>query len=301
MTCEHDRAAVDAPLADAPPIDGCAPVAEVCGDGIDQHCDGSDLACAANDQAAGAIDVTAGGTFTGDALLARDDVEVPDCGGTTGGRDLFFRVHLTEPDVYYFDTFGSSFDTVVRVYDKDCSQVGTGSGELACSDDACAGTQTQLAARLPAGDSCIVIDQADPGDSGDLTLEVMKGGRDGLVLAAGTHTTNGDTTSGTNLQDPIDQCDAPGSGGRDVAYFFTVCPGATMHLDADICPPPAWDPVLYVSRVDDDHQLACRDDDCDAGPDMTNVTIANGRLFILYVDGFASGEYGAFTLHTDLH
>ena len=303
MTCEHDRqtAAADAPLTDSPVIliDGCVPAAEACGDGVDQDCDGGDLACAANDVPGGAIDVTAGGSFTGDALLARDDVDANGC-GSAGGRDLFFRVNLTAPQVYYFDTLGSSFNTVVRVYTKPCAQVGTGAGAAACGNDACGGSQSQLAARLPSGESCVVVDQSDASQSGALMLRVMKGGRDGLVLATGTQTTNGDTTNATNLKDPIDMCDAPGSGGRDVAYFFPVCPGTSMLLDADICPEPNWDPVLYVSRVDNNQQLACRDDDCGAGPHLTNITLNNGRLFVLYVDGFDPSYHGAFTMHSNI-
>jgi hypothetical protein len=299
MTCERSGQMPDASIADA--LDGCTPSAEICGDGIDQDCDGSDLACATNDQAAGAIDVTAGGTFTADALLATDDVGAASCGGGDGGRDLFYRVHLTSPEVYYVDTFGSSYDTNVRVYNTACTDIGSGANDDGCADDECGGGQTQLAVRLPVGDSCIVVDQADPADSGDLTLTVMRGGRDGFVLARGTHTTNGDTTNSTNLRDPIDMCDAPGSGGRDVAYFVTVCPSTTSHLDADICPAPAWDPNLYVTRVDDDHQLACNDDTCDTGPELDNIALANGRLFILYVDGWEPEQYGPFTLHTTIH
>jgi hypothetical protein len=304
MTCEHDRGSIepDAPIdvpSDGPPVDADCSQAEVCGDGIDQDCNGSDLACAANDGPAGAVNVTAGGVFAGDALLARDDVNASGC-GTTGGRDLFYSVTLTNPEVYYFDTFGSSFNTVVRVYTKPCSQVGAGSGAAACSDDACNTTQTQLAVPLPAGTSCIVVDQANANDSGSLMLRVMKGGRSGLILQTGVRTTAGDTTNSTNVTEPIDMCDAPGSGGRDVAYFFTVCPNTSMTLDADICPEPTWDPVLYVRRVDNNTQLTCNDDDCGAGPRLTNTAITNGRLFILYVDGFDPSYFGAFSLDTNI-
>jgi hypothetical protein len=291
----------DAPSIDTPPTDADCSQPEVCGDGVDQDCNGSDVACAVNDGPGGAVDVTAGGMFTGNALNARDDVDANGCGGS-GGRDLFYSVTLTQPEVYYFDTFGSSFNTVVRVYGKPCAQVGTGSGASACGDDSCGGTQTQLAVPLPTGQSCIVVDQSDAAQTGSLVLRVMRGKRDGLILATGMQTTAGNTTTGTNVTDPIDMCDAPGSGGRDVAYFFTVCPGVTLTLDADICPAPAWDPVLYVSRVTSASttQLACRDDNCGAGPDLQNISITNGQLFVLYVDGFDPTFYGPFTMHSNI-
>ena len=238
--------------------------------------------------------------FTGDALLATDDVLANGCGGD-GGRDLFFRVVLTAPQVYYFDTFGSSYDTVVRVYRKSCAAVGTGAGAAACVDDACGGGQSQVAVSLPAGESCIVVDQRDAAQpTGDLALRVVRGGRDGLPLERGARTASGDTCSATNASEPLDQnCDGPGGGGKDHAYFFTTCPNETLRLDADTCPEPSWDPVLYVKRVNGD-QLACNDDSCGWGARLTNATISNSTLYFLFVDGFDSSFCGPYQLDTNL-
>lgn len=288
-------AAVDAIL-----IDGCSPAPEICGDGIDQSCDGVDPACAANDGAGGAIDVTAGGTFTANALLARDDVGPNGC-GSAGGRDLYYRVSLPSPQVYYFDTFGSGFDTVVRVYARACGSVGSGAGAASCQNDACGGPQSQVAVSLPAGESCIVVDQASGGEpGGQLTLHVVPGGRDGRPLPAGVQTLTGDTCASTNITDPSSQnCDGPGTGGKDDALFFTTCPGQAMLLDADLCPEPAWDPVLYVKRVSGT-QLGCNDDSCGYGARLTDVAITNSPLYFLYVDGFDAGECGPYSLDTNL-
>jgi hypothetical protein len=306
MTCEHDRysstvdgsTSVDGDI-DGALIDGCTPTAEICGDSIDQDCEGTDPACAANDVASGAINVTAGGTFPGNALLARDDVAPNGC-GNTGGRDLFYRVNISSPEVYYFDTFGSTFDTVVRVYRKPCAQVGTGASPDACDDDSCNGDKSRALVPLPSGESCIVVDQDDASEGGMLSLRVIRGGRNGLTLATGMQTVTGNTTTATDVTDPIDQCDEPGADGRDIAYFFMVCPNTSMLLDADICPEPAWDPVLYVSRVDNATQLECSDDDCGWGPRMLNVPINNGRLFVLYVDGYDPSYFGPFSLDTNI-
>ena len=301
-TCERTATELDAarPI-DAPLVDGCTPTREICGNGIDEDCDALDPACAANDVAGGAIDVTAGGMFTGDALLARDDVTANGCGGD-GGRDLYYQVDLTAPQVYYFDTFGSSFDTVIRVYAKPCAMVGTGANAAACVDDACTTTQGQVAVALPTGKSCVVIDQrAESELTGDVKLRVIKSGRDGKLLAAGMQTNASDTCASTNTIDQLDMnCDSPGSGGKDHGYFFTTCPNQTLKLDADLCPPPTWDPVLHVRRVTDDAQIGCNDDSCTLGPALTNVTISGGPLYFLFVDGFDPMQCGAYSLDTNL-
>lgn len=300
MTCELDRAgpAVDGGNTLRP--DGCVPSAEICGNGIDEDCDDADLPCAANDHAGGAIDVTAGGTFTGDARLATDDVLANGCSGN-GGRDLFFRVAPTAPEVYYFDTFGSSYDTVIRIYRRSCAEVGTGPGATACADDACGGGQSQVALSLPAGESCIVVDQRDAAEpTGDLTLHVVRGGRDGLPLDRGAHTYAGDTCTATNASEPLNQnCDGPGAGGKDHALFFTTCPGETLRLDANTCPAPSWDTVLYVKRVNGD-QIGCNDDTCGWGSQLTSVTISNSSLYFLFLDGFDPSQCGPYQLDTNL-
>ena len=94
-------------------------------------------------------------------------------------------------------------------------------------------------------------------------------------------------------------CDAPGSGGKDLAYFFTTCPAQSLLLDADICPEPAWDPVLYVKRVNG-NQIGCNDDTCGFGPRLTNVTISSSTLYWLYVDGFDNSHCGPYSLDTNL-
>ncbi len=300
-TCEAPGGDGD-PAIDAPPapVDACT--AEICGNGVDEDCNGEDPACAANDRPAGAIDVTAGGMFEGEVGLASDDVAPNGCGGE-GGRDLFFRVTLMAPQVYYFDTLGSSFDTVIRVYDKSCAAVGAGAGAAACVDDACGGGQSQVAASLPAGESCIVVDAGDGAQAaGALKLSVMRGGREGKPLARGTQMNTGDTCSATNASEPVSQsCNGVEIGAKDHAYFFTTCPGETLRLDADTCPDPGWDTVLYVKRVTG-AQIGCNDDanQCGFGSRLTGAPISGSTLYFLFVDGYADVECGMYQLDTNL-
>jgi len=307
-TCE--RTEVDAAVAiaiDAPLVDGCAPTGfDTCGDGIDQDCDGADPTCVANDRADAPIDVTAGGTFTAELMRARDDEAQAGCAGA-GGRDVFYEVALTAPQVYYFDTFGSDFDTTLRAYPgRACASLGT--AMPACSDDACTGAQSQLAVSLPSGTSCVIVDQAAAATSGALSLAVIQGGRDGLPLQSSV---SGDTCTATNVWEPTAMCnDAGTSGGKDLGYFFTACPRQVRTVDARTCSSPTsytFDTVLYVRKAGTVADVACVDDSpaCPArqtrpdyvdGSILANVQVEGPGLAWVVVDGYDPGDCGAFTL-----
>ncbi|HEY5951996.1 MAG TPA: hypothetical protein VIV40_41150 [Kofleriaceae bacterium] len=302
-TCELSADPVDADtsIVDTPLIDGCTPSPELCGDGEDQDCNGTDPPCAANDGASGAIDITAGGTFTADLRYAHDDVAANGCSGD-GGRDIYYSISLAAPRVYYFDTFGSSFDTVIRVYARSCATVASGTNAKACQNDSCSGAQSQLAVSLPAGQSCVVIDQASSAEtSGTVMLDVIAGSRDGSALPSGIQMLSGDTSGASNVMDPSDvNCDGPGANGKDVAYFFTLCPTQTLLLDAETCTGANWDTVLYV-RNGNTTQISCNDDACGANQSrISNASISNGPFFWLIVDGWDATDSGTFTVKTNL-
>ncbi len=129
-----------------------APSAETCGNGIDEDCNGGDAACPPNDLPAGAIDISAGGTWTADVSAAHDDnwaasTATMDC-GNQGGRDVFYQFALPAEEVVYFDSYGSNFDTVIRVFAGACTAIGA---TMACSDDQCGTTRSQGAVDLAAG------------------------------------------------------------------------------------------------------------------------------------------------------
>ncbi len=321
-TCERSEvdAAVDdaelpldafEPPIDAPPMPGCIPMGfDTCGDGIDQDCDGADEVCAANDLAADAKDVTAGATVNADLNLARDNAPETGC-GSTGGRDLFYKVTLTAPQVYYFDTFTSNFDTTLRVFPgKACTAVTSGDNP-SCSDNACSGTTSQLAVELPAGTSCIVVDQAAAATQGALRLEVKPGGHVGQPLLAGPRTITGDTCASTDQWRPP----CAGTGGKEHAWFFTVCPGATATVDASTCSDVAnthFDTVLYIRKQGQSTPLVCVDDTDSCAPRPDRPDHADGAilddedamgpgLFFLILDGYETGGCGGYSMSVNLH
>src|SRR5262249_44088195 len=154
-----------------------APTAETCGNGIDEDCNGSDAACPPNDLPSGAIDISNGGTFNVDLSAAHDDNWVAstpalDC-GDQGGRDVFYQFTLPAAEVVYYDTFGSNYDTVVRVFAGACASMGA---VQACADDACSTTRSQGAVQLAAGTYCLVVDQFDANTTNGATTLTFKRG-----------------------------------------------------------------------------------------------------------------------------
>jgi hypothetical protein len=266
------------------------PSPEICGDGIDQSCSGSDAICPPNDRPSGAIDISAGGTFTVDLSAARDDHTVGTCGNPAGGgRDVYYRFSLPAPEVIYADTFGSNFDTVLRLYSGSCTALAS---QMACVDDRCSSLQSQLTASLAAGTYCLIVDQFSAAQTnGWLVLRFVRGGRTGTAITAGTGTRSGDTCSATNVTSP----GCTSSSAPDQAYYFTTCPNDSRSLNADTCT-ASYDTALYLRAGHaGSGNLACNDDSCGLQSRLTSVPIAGANLYWLIVDGYAA-QCGSYTL-----
>ena len=320
-TCETTESEVDAgTTVDAPPVPGCVPTGfDICGDGIDQDCSGADAVCVTNDTPAGAIDITAGGTFTADLLRAHDDLASKGC-GNDGGNDVFYQITLASPQVYYFDTFTSGFDNSLRVFRGTSCAMVNNTMVPTCNDDACGSGESQLVAALPMGTSCLVVDKnynngQDP-TKGVFQLHVVPGGRTGTRLNTGMSTLTDNTCNGTNASEPLKMNDCiPDQKAKDLAYYFTACPGQTVLLDASTCVDATvtdFDTVVYVrpaaagakdlTCVDDSGTCMARPNRADGQPDgsiLTNVPAKGPGLFWLVVDGFA-GACGNYQLDTNL-
>lgn len=276
-----------------------APLAEVCGNGMDEDCNGADAGCPANDLPSGAIDISAGGTFTVDVSAAHDDnwatLTGQDC-GNQGGRDAFYQFVLPQAEVVYYDTFGSSFDSVVRIFPGSCTALGT---VARCSDDACTQARSQGALELAAGTYCLVLDQyAATTTSGAATLTFKRGGRPGIAIATASGSQTGTTTGKTNLS--IAGCEA-NSMQPDVGYFFLTCPGTSYTISANTCSGTAFDSVIYLrSGAATAGDVACGDDASGCGTGLqsriTSATVSGANLRWLIVDGFGTSGNGAYTL-----
>ncbi len=276
-----------------------APAAETCGNALDEDCNGADTSCPPNDTASGAVDISAGGTFTVNLAAAHDDnwaqATGEDC-GDQGGRDVFYQFTLPADEVVYWDTFSSSFDTVVRVFDGACTTLGA---VKRCSDDACSSTRSQGAMQLAAGTYCLVVDQfSNTSTTGATTLTFKRGGRTGTALTAMSGTRTGTTTGKVNQS--IAGCES-NSAQPDDAYFFLTCPNTTYSVSANTCGGTAFDSVLYMRRGSaTGSDTMCSDDVSGCGNGLqakwTGASISGANLNWLIVDGFGTTGNGSYTL-----
>jgi hypothetical protein len=272
-----------------------APAAEICGDGIDQDCNGADVACPVNDRPTSPIDITTGGTFTVDLSAARDDQANNGIScGIAGGRDVFYRFTLPAPEVVYVDTFGSSFDTVVRVFPGNCTAP---PATQSCFDDQCGGQQTQGALPLAAGSYCLVVDQySSAQNTGALVLTFTRGGRTGTAIAPVAGTQTGTSCSGASASTGACQ---PSSIAHDTAYYFLTCPATTKTVGASTCTGTAFDSVVYLRKAGVAGELACNDDTTGCGNGLqssfTGGSAVGPGMFWLTVDGYLA-QCGPFTL-----
>jgi hypothetical protein len=274
------------------------PTAETCGDGLDQDCSGADVSCPVNDRPAGAVDISAGGTFTVDLGAANNDQNFTGTScGSTGGRDVFYTFTLPAAEVVYLDTFGSNFDTTLRVFAGSCTALGA---LASCFDDACSVTQTQGALSLAAGTYCLVADQYSSAQTlGALTLRLTRGGRAGTAVGTGTGTVSGNSCSGTNASTPSCQSS---STAQDTGHYFLACPGVTRTVTANTCTGTTFDSVisLRAGHASSGATLACNDDATGCGTSnrqssFTGASAVGPGLFWLQVDGYLS-NCGAYTL-----
>ena len=270
-----------------------APMAELCGNGVDEDCNGSDATCPSNDFPAGAIDISAGGLFSADLTAAHDDnwaASTPtlDC-GNQGGRDVFYKFTLPAAEVVYFDTFGSTFDTVIRVFAGSCTAIGA---TQACADDACGVLQSQGAAALAAGTYCLVVDQfSSSATLGATTLRFRRGGRSGTGIATASGSKTG-TTAGKADQS-VASCQA-NSHQPDDAYYFLTCPNTTYSIGANTCTGTGFDSVIYLrTGTATGGDVACSDDSTGCGNGLqsrfSSASVSGANLQWLIVDGYGDG------------
>jgi len=216
----------------------------------------------------------------------------PAC-GSFDARDLAYTFTAPIDGEYTFDTFGSSFDTVLAVLDGTC-----GGAELACNHDATGSDvgESGVVVPLVAGQTVTVVVEGVFGAMGDILLSV--GRIDGSCPDA--------ALVGALPLVVVDAVDAAGNtaqgscggafGGDDLLDFTAPVDGfyvlSTAAADVDT--------VLYVRDAGcNGTELACNDDlGFDDDDSALVVPLVADQSVIVAVD--ANGAGGEYSLTLDV-
>jgi len=205
-----------------------------------------------------------GPTMTGDTSSYHDDFS-PSC-GSSGGPDAVYLLDVPMLDSLTLSTAGSSFDTVLALYDQTC-----GGTALGCNDEDSTGTGTSelTVGHLAAGLYAAVVDGYYSGEAGSYQLTVSgviaAGGRcDGALYAAGVLAcAAGTACDGATCKGTMACNDGVDNDGDQLADYPND-PGCDSPLDddeTDDCPDGPNCPACSNGKDDDGDQLTDYPDD----------------------------------------
>jgi hypothetical protein len=163
------------------------------------------------------------GGATVNASEANDDIRPP-CATNPTGRDVMFEITVVSGLTrLYVDTFLTSFDVVLAVYEGACASISSATNPLGCvnatSADACDTRTMMWSQNVRPGTHCIVVDQAGMGAAAAIHVRAIHGPP---AITASVGVTSG-TTCGHDAFDPGNLCTVP--NGPDETWFFKACSG----------------------------------------------------------------------------
>ncbi|MFO0558476.1 MAG: MXAN_6577-like cysteine-rich protein [Polyangiales bacterium] len=258
---------------------------------------GACVATVANDERSRATTISTTSpwaTFNVDTSLARNDTSGT-CGCTTG-NDVFYRFTLTQTEIVYAHTIGSSVDTSLFFQNAAGANITTAglTYGLACNDDGglsgCStGAQSQVMVKLSAGTYYLVVSGCSAGNVFLHFQHAPAGNGTTTFLPAGSRVVSG-TTSGTGTV-----TGACCSGGPEDTYYWYTCGSfASGTFTASTCGRATWDTELAQVSPRRVTASVCNDDACGPRQSSLSTTIpAGASMHTFYVDGCstASGAY----------
>lgn len=231
------------------------------------------LACAAEDI------TPALGTTLGNTDTESDEVD-PSCGSqNTADRLLAWRAPAT--DYYVFDTIGSSFDTVLAIFDA-CD-----GSELACDNNSAVGSDSELVLKVEVDEEVLVAVDGFAGDTGDFSLKVGKVSCPDFDLEAQTLPLG--FTTAAQGDEFFNEC---GGNGQPDRAFHWVAPTEGLYAFTLVAPGYRGILTLIDGTRCEDEQLGCSQAfEADFKSEVVRQLSA-GQQVSLYVDGVdGSGDF----------
>ncbi|HTN85551.1 MAG TPA: MXAN_6577-like cysteine-rich protein [Sorangium sp.] len=228
-------------------------------------------------------------TITGDTHLRGDSV-APSC-GSIDTPDSSYTFTAPRAGRYIFDTYGSSFDTILELRSGTCS-----GSVIACSDDDMTGDQSRAIANLTAGQTVVAIVDGVDGAAGPFTLNVTE-----YVPPPCPEFTLGSTfpqtvTGNTAVMDRVSAISAPcaGGSGPEATYAFTAPAYALYTFDSF---GTSFDTVLHVhDGTCSGPSLGCNDDTSGL-QSQVKLLLDEGQTVVVVLDGYSTSASGAYTLN----
>jgi hypothetical protein len=221
------------------------------------------------------------------------------CG--TGG-DVYFAFTLTQPELVYVDTFGSTFDTELA-FASACTGFTTCNDDAQSTDGDWCSTQSLLIQQFTAPGTYYAVVSGYSGASGSFTMHFahypLPNGAVSVLPQSVVSSEVSGTTMGTGRVS--ESCGGPVFGtGPENMYYFATCtdyPGGAYSFST--CGTTTWDTLLSFREGSSTN--ACNDDAASCGSDafasMITGNVASGAgLRVVYVDGYDTFESGAYSL-----
>ncbi len=248
---------------------------------------------APGDTCASATPYQAGQPSRIDTIGFADDL-AGSCGGQ-GAPDYVYRLDVRSRSRLQASFSHQTEHAAVLYLQRTC---GDPRSELACAAADGSGSIDQT---LAPGTYFLVVDGADANSFGvtDVTIALSdiaaleQSCRDAPLIRPGVQV-HGDTTGAT---DRFQASCAGGARSPDLMYRLQIRRRSSVRIASE---QTGWDGAIYLRRdcLDMNSELGCNDDAGDNRHSMIEATLEPGTYYV-FVDGWASGNQGPFTLDVD--
>jgi hypothetical protein len=215
--------------------------------------------------------------------------------GSSGGTDVAFMWEAPTDGCYQFDTNGSSYDTVLRIFDE------CGGTEQECNDDGGISTQSLVETSVASGERVVVvIDGYSSLSAGNYELNITTAASSSFTEDLDLGTASGDavaTDDNTGLGDTVSGICTFGGTGEDIVYLWEAPSTECWIFDSE-----GSSIDTYITLIDTSNlcyeQTVC---DTASAADGTNARIElsldAGESFFVVVDAEFSGSTGPTQLN----
>ena len=248
---------------------------------------------AAGDTCAAASVWAPGADLSADTFTMGDDA-TGSCGGG-GAPDAVYRLNLTSRSRIRASFASAEFPPVVYLQ-RTC---GDTTSEVFCLDGRSGAPIDQT---LAAGTYYLVVDGVDQNAFGAASVHVQVDDMGALEASCRSaplirpgHQVTGTTVGST---DRFQATCAGGAASPDLIYRLQIRRRSTVRITSE---QTDWDGAIYIRSdcTDQTTELGCNDDAGDNRHSTLETELDPGTYFV-FMDGFSSGNAGAFTIDVDV-